>query len=116
MKRQLLLTIAALAVFGCTPGTTVPISENEFQDEADIETHLTDVPVEKRAEDEADIETHLTDVPVEKRAEDEADIETHLPDVPIEKRAVSSRKYIIMSFHLMLIFLKLASTSACHYC
>ena len=96
--------IAALAVFGCTSGATVPISENEFQDEADIETHLTDVPVEKRAEDEADIETHLTDVPVEKRAEDsEADIETHLTDVPVEKRAVSSRKYIIMSFHLMLI-------------
>ena len=85
MKRQLLLTIAALAVFGCTPGTTVPISENEFQDEADIETHLTDVPVEKRAEDS------------------EADIETHLTDVPVEKRAVSLRKYIIMSFHLMLI-------------
>ena len=49
MKRQLLLTIAALAVFGCTSGTTVHISENEFQDEANVETHLTDVPVEKRA-------------------------------------------------------------------
>ena len=76
MKMQLLLMIAALAVFGCTSGTTVPFNENEFQDEANIETHLTDVPVEKRAEDEGDTETHLT-------------------DVPVEKRAVSSCKYII---------------------
>ena len=64
MKRQLLLTIAALAVFGCTSGTPVPISENGSEDEASIETHLS--------------------------------------DVPIEKRAVSSRKYIIVSFDLML--------------
>lgn len=51
MKRQLLLTIAALAVFGCTSGTPVPFNENESEDEADIETHLRDVdlPVEKRA-------------------------------------------------------------------
>ena len=67
--------IAALAVFGCTSGATVPISENEFQDEANIETHLTDVPV--------------------------------------EKRAVSSCKYIIMSFHLMLmLYLKLVPVHA----
>lgn len=49
MKRQLLLTIAVLAVFGCTSGTPVAFNENESEDEADIETHLRDVPVEKRA-------------------------------------------------------------------
>ena len=49
MKRQVLLTIAALAVFGCTSGTPVPFNENESQDEADIKTHLPDVPIEKRA-------------------------------------------------------------------
>ena len=49
MKRQLLLTIAALAVFGCTSGTPVPFNENESEDEANIETHLPDVPIEKRA-------------------------------------------------------------------
>ena len=49
MKRQLLLTIAALAVFGCTSGTPVVFNENESEDEADIETHLHDIPVEKRA-------------------------------------------------------------------
>ena len=49
MKMQLLLMIAALAVFGCTSGTPVPISENESEDEASIETHLSDVPIEKRA-------------------------------------------------------------------
>ena len=52
--------IAALAVFGCTSGTPVSFNENESEDEANIETHLS--------------------------------------DVPIEKRAVSSRKYIIVSF------------------
>ena len=56
--------IAALAVFGCTFGTPVSFNENESEDEANIETHLS--------------------------------------DVPIEKRAVSSRKYIIVSFDLML--------------
>ena len=49
MKRQLLLTIAALAVFGCTSGIPVAFNENESEGEADIETHLRDVPVEKRA-------------------------------------------------------------------
>ena len=49
MKRQLLLTTAALAVFGCTSGTPVPFNENESEDEADIKTHLPDVPIEKRA-------------------------------------------------------------------
>lgn len=49
MKRQLLLTIATLAVLGCTSGTPVPINENESEDEANIETRLHDVPVEKRA-------------------------------------------------------------------
>ena len=49
MKRQLLITIVALAVFGCTSGTPVHISENEPQNGANIETHLTDVPIEKRA-------------------------------------------------------------------
>ena len=65
MKRQLLLMIAALAVFGCTSGTPVSFNENE--------------------------------------SEDGANIETYLPDVPVEKRGVSSCKYIIVSFHLMLI-------------
>ena len=49
MKRQLLLTIVVLAVFGCTSGTPVPFNESESEDEANIETHLPDVPVEKRA-------------------------------------------------------------------
>lgn len=49
MKRHLLLTIAALAVFGYSSGTPFPFNENESEDEADIETHLRDVPVEKRA-------------------------------------------------------------------
>ena len=49
MKRQLLLTIAALAVFGCTSGTPVSFNENESEDEANIETHLADVQIEKRA-------------------------------------------------------------------
>ena len=40
--------IAALAVFGCTSGTPVAFNENESEGEADIETHLRDVPVEKR--------------------------------------------------------------------
>ena len=64
MKRQLLLTIAVLAVLGCTSGTPVLINENESQDKADIETHL--------------------------------------PDAQVEKRAVSSCKYLITSFHLVL--------------
>ena len=41
--------IAALAVFGCTSGTAVSFNENESEDGANIETHLRDVPVEKRA-------------------------------------------------------------------
>ena len=48
MKMQL-LTIAALAVFGCTSGTPVPFNENESEEEANTETHLIDVPIEKRA-------------------------------------------------------------------
>ena len=49
MKRQLLLTIAALAVFGYSSGTPVAFNENQSEDEADIETPLRDIPVEKRA-------------------------------------------------------------------
>ena len=64
MKRQLLLTIAALAVLGCTSGTPVSFNENESRDKAGIETHL--------------------------------------PGAQVEKRAVSSCKYLIMSFHLVL--------------
>ena len=49
MKMQLHLTIAALAVLGCTSGTPVPSNKDESEDEADIKTHLPDVPIEKRA-------------------------------------------------------------------